>query len=112
MLAGHPASISAGGHTHLQLLRRLGGALYLNPGSVGLPVATGDPSLAHPRFADYALVEVEGGAADVDLRRVAVPADAVERAAAGSGMPHPRQWAALLGRRIIRRNAEAIQARC
>lgn len=62
MLAGHPASIYAGGHTHLQLLRRLPEALYLNPGSVGLPLATGEPALWPPPFADYALVEAEVGA--------------------------------------------------
>jgi hypothetical protein len=91
MLAGHPVSIYAGGHTHLQLLRRHGGALYLNPGGVGLPVATGDPSLSHPRFADHPLVEIEGAAAGVELRRVAVHAEAVELAAAESGIPDPRQ---------------------
>jgi histidinol-phosphate aminotransferase len=110
MLAGRPASIYAGGHTHLQLLRRLGEALYLNPGSVGLPLATGDPSLSHPRVADYALVEIDESTASVELRRVTVDAKAVEQAALGSGMPYPAEWAALLGRRIIRRNAEAIDA--
>lgn len=112
MLAGHPASIYAGGHTHLQLLRRLPEALYLNPGSVGLPLATGEPALWPPPFADYALVEVEVGATSVELRRVAVDAKAAERAAAESGMPHAHQWAAILAQRITRRNAEAIQAYC
>jgi len=111
MLAGHRASIYAGGHTHLQLLRRLGDALYLNPGSIGLPLAE-DRFPWPPRFADYALVEIEAGATSVDLRRIAVDAEAAERAAAEGGMPHPHEWAALLGRRIVRRNAEAIQAPC
>ena len=35
--AGAAADVLAGGHTHLQLARRLGGSLLVNPGSVGLP---------------------------------------------------------------------------
>jgi hypothetical protein len=30
-----------------------------NRGSVGLPLATGEPALWPPPFADYALIEVE-----------------------------------------------------
>jgi diadenosine tetraphosphatase ApaH/serine/threonine PP2A family protein phosphatase len=108
MLAGRSASIYAGGHTHLQLLRRFGDALYVNPGSVGLPLAAHHSS----RFADYAIIEVESGVSSVELRRVFVDAEAVERAAIEGGMPHARQWAAILGRRIMRRNAEAIRASC
>ena len=33
---GHDAALLAGGHTHLQWTRRIGDALYVNPGSVGL----------------------------------------------------------------------------
>jgi predicted phosphodiesterase len=110
MLTEHPASIYAGGHTHVQLVRRLGQALYLNSGSVGLPVATGASSLSYAGFADYALVEIANHTKSVELRRVAVNAKAVEQAAIASGMPYPREWATLLGQRIVRRNAEAIQA--
>jgi putative phosphoesterase len=110
MLAGRLASIYAGGHTHLQLLRRLGEALYLNPGSVGVPLHAGEPSVSPLRLAEYALVEIEAGIAGLALHRVAVDLEVVERAAAGSGMPHPDEWAALLGRRIMRRNSDAIQA--
>ena len=33
---GHDAALLAGGHTHLQWTRRIGDALYVNPGSVGI----------------------------------------------------------------------------
>ena len=33
---GHDATLLAGGHTHLQWTRRIGDALYVNPGSVGI----------------------------------------------------------------------------
>src|SRR5215469_7483235 len=35
-LAGHDATLFAGGHTHTQQMRRLGNSWYVNPGSVSL----------------------------------------------------------------------------
>lgn len=104
-LAGHPASIHAGGHTHLQLLRRIGQRLLVNPGSVGLPLAC---AATVPSAADYAIVEVEPGAAAVEFRRIGVDGDAVMGAAMATDMPHAREWAAILSRRIARRNADAV----
>src|SRR5213078_4941487 len=40
---GHHAALLAGGHTHLQWTRRIGDALYVNPGSVGIST-TGMPT--------------------------------------------------------------------
>ena len=50
---GH--SLLAGGHTHFQWVKRLDGAVYVNPGSVGLPVYRFDDRrpLDH---AEYAIV--------------------------------------------------------
>ncbi|MGH8985617.1 MAG: hypothetical protein ACRDY6_17310, partial [Acidimicrobiia bacterium] len=100
-------------HTHLQLARRLERGLLVNPGSVGLPLHSGAeaPSLPVreprlPRFAEYALVEADAEIA-VELRRVPVDVGALERAGHASGMPYPDWWAAGLGRRVARRNAEA-----
>jgi putative phosphoesterase len=111
LLARAAADILAGGHTHLQLARRLGGGLFVNPGSVGLPLhsdgearSSDEPRL--PRFAEYALVEADVEIA-VELRQVPVDIGALERAGYASGMPHADWWAAGLGRRIARRNAEA-----
>jgi putative phosphoesterase len=113
IFAGAAADVLIGGHTHLQLARRLGGGLLVNPGSVGLPLhseaelpsrAARRPRL--PRFAEYALVEADAEIA-VELRRVPVDVGALARAGHASGMPHPDWWAAGLGRRIARRNAEA-----
>lgn len=39
MFAGASASILAGGHTHVPLIRRYGTSTIVNPGSVGLPFA-------------------------------------------------------------------------
>ena len=113
LFADATADVFAGGHTHLQLARRFGRSLLVNPGSVGLPLrggndgdwpAAGEPR--PPRFADYALIEVEAELA-VELRCLPVDVQAIERAGRASRMPYPDWWAAGLERRIARRNAEA-----
>ena len=46
---GHDAALLAGGHTHLQWTRRIGDALYVNPGSVGLSYDRhADPPVLRP----------------------------------------------------------------
>jgi putative phosphoesterase len=74
MLAGHRATVLAGGHTHLQMLRQHRGMLIVNPGSLGQPFreyASGGPPVILPH-AEYALVDVSRGGVSVDLRRVAL----------------------------------------
>jgi predicted phosphodiesterase len=102
-LADAPAaSIVAGGHTHVQLLRRSGDRLLVNPGSVGLPLGSlaGEPPL--PAWAEYAVVEVDGDDVNVSFHRVSV--DGEELTAATAAMPDA-SWAADLERRIVRWNA-------
>jgi putative phosphoesterase len=99
------AKVLAGGHTHLQLLRRLGDRVLVNPGSVGLPLGSlrarsgGQPL---PTWAEYALLECEGEVdATVTFRRVAVDPEALAEPTAS--MPHAT-WAIDLERRIRRWN--------
>jgi predicted phosphodiesterase len=88
---GHDAIVFGGGHTHQQWSRRLGGAYYLNPGSVGfaydhrqeLETFRTDP------YAEYAIVESADGRIDVQFRRVPFDPAAVLEAIETSGMPHP-----------------------
>jgi predicted phosphodiesterase len=88
-------AVLAGGHTHKPMVRSLPGRTFINPGSVGLPLAR-DPvtgGLHNPSdYAEYALLIWEDGALTVDPRRVAVDASAVEAAARSSGMPHADRW--------------------
>ncbi|MBU2551157.1 MAG: metallophosphatase family protein [Proteobacteria bacterium] len=79
MLDGRRAEVMAGGHTHVQMLRRHDGLLLVNAGSVGLPfrrfVNGGPPELLH--HAEYAIVEASNGRIAVTLRRVPVDIDAL-----------------------------------
>jgi predicted phosphodiesterase len=92
---GHGASLLAGGHTHLQWTRGIGGALYVNPGSVGISYDrhAGEPPDLRP-LAEWALVTVENDAVAVEFRQVAYSADAVRAAAERSGRPYAHEWAA------------------
>jgi predicted phosphodiesterase len=100
MLSGYRASVFAGGHTHVQLLRRYGDAHMLNPGSVGLPgVGPGTPDLPTNRgvrWAEYAVLEVGGEAGGerlgVSLRRVPVDVGRTVEAARTRCMPHLDWW--------------------
>ena len=68
------ATVMAGGHTHIQMLRQHRGMLLVNPGSVGMPFkefANGNAPHIMP-YAEYAVVEATGGAVQVSLRRVEV----------------------------------------
>jgi predicted phosphodiesterase len=92
---GLDAAVFAGGHTHQQWARRLGGAYYVNPGSVGRPVdhLQSGPTKAE-RQAEYAILGVDGSAVALEFRRVPFDVDAVFRSIEESGMPHAEAAAA------------------
>ena len=84
MLSGRTATIMAGGHTHLQMLRQHRGRLLVNAGSIGMPFETytgGGPPVVLPH-AEYAIVESRPGLLTVQLQRVALDKAALHRAAA------------------------------
>lgn len=89
MLEGHHATVMAGGHTHIQMLRQHRGTLLVNPGSVGLPfkeyVAGRTPTVLD--HAEYATIEAARGVASVTLRRVALDKAELRAAAAASTNP-------------------------
>jgi predicted phosphodiesterase len=91
---GQDAALLAGGHTHLQWTRRIGDALYVNPGSVGISYDRhADPPVLRP-LAEWALVTAADGAVGVEFRQVAYPVVDVQAAAMQSGRPHADEWAA------------------
>jgi putative phosphoesterase len=89
MLAGRSATVMAGGHTHIQMLRQHKGLLLVNPGSVGLAfrehVAGKTPVLMG--HAEWACVEAGPGGVDVQLRRVTLDRAALRAAAAATDNP-------------------------
>ena len=92
---GHGAALLAGGHTHLQSARRIGDALYVNPGSVGISFdrhAPEQPSLRP--VAEWALVTVADRTVSVEFRQVPYAVERVRDAVARSGRPHADEWAA------------------
>ena len=93
MFADARAPILVGGHTHLQLARRWGTSLIVNPGSVGQPFSQWWPQpirVAH--WAEYGVIETDGEHVSVELRRVPFDVDALLRHFASSGMPHAQWW--------------------
>lgn len=94
MLDGHAATVFVGGHTHLQMVRRLEGAVMVNPGSVGLPFRQWWPKEVRiAPWAEYGLVAVEDGKVSIDLHRTTFDVGALLRIASESGMPHAEWWA-------------------
>jgi predicted phosphodiesterase len=86
LLDGHAATVMAGGHTHLQMLRQHNGTLLVNPGSVGMPFKEyvgGRPPTILPH-AEYAIVEASRGGVTVHLRRVSLDKRALHDAAASA----------------------------
>jgi predicted phosphodiesterase len=65
LLGGSGVDVLAGGHTHLQWTRYVDGALYVNPGSVGLAYDRFDAEPQPSPLAEYALVT----GASVEFRR-------------------------------------------
>jgi predicted phosphodiesterase len=89
MLSGHRATVMAGGHTHIQMMRQHRGVMIVNPGSVGLPfkeyVAGRAPTLLD--HAEYAIVDGKGGTVEVELHRVPVDKRAMAAAIAATDNP-------------------------
>lgn len=93
MLGGFDAQLMAGGHTHLQMLRRRERTVLLNPGSVGLPFRRWWPSTIRiGPWAEYGLITVTDGELTIDLRRTRYDVDAMLRLCRESGMPHADWW--------------------
>ena len=93
LFKGIDAGVLVGGHTHLQMLRRFGRAVIVNPGSVGQPFSQWWPRpIRVAQWAEYGIVEVDGDHLTVDLRRVPYDVEALLRLFAESKMPHARWW--------------------
>jgi|1186.fasta_scaffold190988_2 predicted phosphodiesterase len=93
MFDGFEAPVLVGGHTHLQMLRRFGPSVIVNPGSVGQPFSQWWPRqirVAH--WAEYGVIESAGGHVKVDLRRIPYDVDGLLALLRASDMPHCSWW--------------------
>jgi predicted phosphodiesterase len=96
MFAGRTAQVFAGGHTHFQLFRRFGESVLLNPGSIGLPFRRPQRGIMEiAPWAEYGLVQHDGGRLSIELRRTAFDLDDFLRTMRESGMPHADWWEGL-----------------
>jgi putative phosphoesterase len=83
------ATVLAGGHTHIQMVRQHHGTLLVNPGSVGMPFKeyVGGRAPQIMPYAEYAIVDADGPAVEVSLRRVQVDKSLLRREAEASSNP-------------------------
>jgi putative phosphoesterase len=83
------ADLLAGGHTHKQWTRRIGGGLFVNPGAVGLAYDYHQPEddFRFDAVAEYALVTVGPQGPAVEFRRVPYALGELRRAVLESGRP-------------------------
>jgi predicted phosphodiesterase len=88
LLADIEATVLAGGHTHLPLLRRHRLSTLINPGTVGVARAADARAGRKLPWAEYALVSWENGRLGFDFRRVPFDTEALGASARTSGMPH------------------------
>lgn len=87
---GHRAEVLAGGHVHLQWIRSVGDALFFNPGSIGVTYnrhAEQDEHWFYP-IAEYAVIVSDGTSARIEMCRIPLDVDELQRAARASGRPY------------------------
>ena len=93
-LQGTNADVLAGGHTHIQMLRKHHGSLIINPGSIGTsfvePPPDNLPTLSP--WAEYAIVDYHNGAVTAHFHRLPMNVDAVHGAVRTSTMPNGDWW--------------------
>jgi predicted phosphodiesterase len=91
-LGAQAGRVMAGGHTHIQFMRRIGkdGRFFFNPGSAGFAYSHHQPDegfQADP-WAEYAILTIEGEALALEFRRVPFDVAALLEVYRSSGRPH------------------------
>lgn len=93
MLGDFDATVMIGGHTHLQLIRRLPHTLLANAGSIGMAVAPANRNRFMP-WAEWAEIEATDTGLNVELRRTFLDTTELKARAASSAMPGIKEWLA------------------
>ena len=97
-LAGCSAELMAGGHTHLQMLRRIDQTVLINPGSVGMAYDRASEDAEFAAWAEYAVLTLTADAFRAKFRRTVFDREAHLSAIRTSGMPNADFWAAAWSR--------------
>lgn len=94
MFNGSQATVLAGGHTHVQMMRRWNESILINPGSVGLPVSA-LPSEKGARLlnhAEYAILTADGHSQSIQFRHVKLDIEKMLAGYVDSDLPYIDQW--------------------
>jgi predicted phosphodiesterase len=94
--SGFNATFFAGGHTHIQQIRRIGDWWYVNPGSVALPYNWEHSNMISGEirvdpWADYAILSYEDNTFGVAFRHVFYEVIELASIIRKSGRPHAEQ---------------------
>lgn len=94
IFAGQSAQALVGGHTHVQMVRQHRGMMLLNPGSVGMPLEfpMRGPDQHIFRWAEYAIVDVDGDRLTTNLYRLPIDFEHLAQTARASGLPDVEFW--------------------
>jgi predicted phosphodiesterase len=94
-LSGFGAAALAGGHTHLQQIRRLGDAFFFNPGSVGRAFDRHQPEerFRYDPWAEYAILSHTDGCLALEFRRLPLDTNVLADILLRSGQPYAEQTA-------------------
>jgi len=90
LMGAKPNTIFIGGHTHVQMLRNVGGTRIVTSGSVGQPFVGYDmPPSKHP-WAEYVIIGDAGRHYDIQFRQVEIENDRINREILDSDSPMNR----------------------
>lgn len=96
LLAGQGSAVLAGGHTHMQQIRRIGDSFFFNPGSVGFAYNAASPEdkfRADP-WAEYAVLTIVADGLGLEFRRASFDVAALIDLYRESGRPYADEAAA------------------
>jgi putative phosphoesterase len=96
LLGPYRGAVMAGGHTHLQQIRRLGDGFFFNPGSVGLAYNRHQPDEGFrlDPWADYAVLTADDARLSLEFRRVPFDVAAYLAVFRASGRPYAESFMA------------------
>ncbi len=103
LLGAHQSFFCAGGHTHLQQIRRLDETFFFNPGSVGAAhdrYYPGRQTRANP-WIEYALLTARGEQISLEFRRLPLDLERYLQILKASGRPYAQDAAQMFGRSIL-----------